>query len=982
MGRDGTCDVLSAVLALLIVQVHAPALQAPGTPVATNKISLADGGLPQSMQLYANFGDAVDWIGDLDGDGHQDLVVGTRDDLDDPVYAGAIWILFLDEDGSVKQARKHSKATSSALAGLQVGDRFGCSVAFVGDLDGDGDPELAVGAYDDDTGSYGAGAVHLVSLAPDGGLTHRAKIAAQTPGLLPAPIVGNAFGWSVAGLGDIDRDGVPDLAVGATGYAMTGAYGGAVWVLRLSSDGSIKGSSLLFSGSPGLPQLPPAPSMFFGMSLCSPGDLDGDGRRELVVGAHGAAVPLHGPIGAAWVVFLEADGSARKSTLLTEGWGGFGASLSGSFNFAAAVGAPGDLNGDGVPDLAIGAPATTVGVQGVGAVHVLLLNSDGTTSASSLITTGSGGLQTALGQKHYFGTALPPGLHAPPGRLPVGASGDHVGVAKGRLWMLSLDALGEVSAETSITPDEQPGWPLGPDTNDGFGSVLGAWSGPLGAGPRMLLAGLPSDLNDATGTFWNLGLTPAASVASISKYGPTPFGLPVATPSGLTAGGRFGSAVCELGDLDGDGLIELAIGERRAAISAAGQGAAWIIELDATGAVEFYERVAPSPGVPQIVLAAGDEFGSSLTRIGDLDGDGITELAVGAPHDDDGGFDTGAVWVLFLRSDASVKSAHKLSKTRPGGALLASLHAKDRFGASVAPLGDLDLDGIPDLAVGAPRDDEQGTDAGALRLLFMNADGSVRDVIRIAGPQSDFTGATMNGYFGASLALLPDLDADGIPELAVGAPTAGGTGLPNGSGSFWIFSLRRDGSLRTARRIAGDAPALSGALALSDQFGTALASLGDIDGNGLPEVAVGAPYVDDVVFNAGAIWVLQLATGMWTKLGGGLPGAHGAPVMAPTGELPADMRLSFELSNAPPRTPCWLVLGGSVLNAPFKGGLLVPMPDLVVAATTDDAGRKALGGLWPDDAPAGLTIVAQWWVVDDGTPTGLAASHGVSASTP
>lgn len=117
------------------------------------------------------------------------------------------------------------------------------------------------------------------------------------------------------------------------------------------------------------------------------------------------------------------------------------------------------------------------------------------------------------------------------------------------------------------------------------------------------------------------------------------------------------------------------------------------------------------------MLDDGDLFGYSTFEVGDFNGDSITDLAVGARDDDDGGTNRGAVWILFLNTDGTVQSHAKISDTT--GGFGGGLSDGDLFGFEGAAIGDLNGDGSIDLAVGAVRDDDGGTDRGAVWILFM-----------------------------------------------------------------------------------------------------------------------------------------------------------------------------------------------------------------------------------------------------------------------
>ncbi len=185
----------------------------------------------------------------------------------------------------------------------------------------------------------------------------------------------------------------------------------------------------------------------------------------------------------------------------------------------------------------------------------------------------------------------------------------------------------------------------------------------------------------------------------------------------------FGVSATSLGDLDGDGIGDLAVGVWRDDDGGTDRGAVWILFLNADGTVNSHQKISDTQGGFTGTLNNGDIFGYSVAALGDLDGDGVPDLAVGAFADDDGGFNRGAVWILFLKTDGTVKSHQKISDTQ--GGFTGILDNGDWFGGSVASLGDLDGDGVGELAVGADGDDDGGLTRGAVWILFLNANGTV-----------------------------------------------------------------------------------------------------------------------------------------------------------------------------------------------------------------------------------------------------------------
>jgi len=336
---------------------------------------------------------------------------------------------------------------------------------------------------------------------------------------------------------------------------------------------------------------------------------------------------------------------------------------------------------------------------------------------------------------------------------------------------------------------------------------------------------------------------------------------------------NFGWSIASLGDLDGDGpsALAIAVGAVYDDDGGTNTGAVWILFLNPDGTVALSQKISATQGDFFGGLEANDYFGYSVAALGDLDGDGFGDLAVGAPRDDDGGHNLGAVYVLFLNDHGSVDAYQKISAQAGGfsGALADSCN----FGRSVAPWKT--SDGVTDLAVGASFDNDGGQDRGAVWILFLNSDGTVVTQQKISDTEGGFTGELDDfDRFGESLAPLGDFDNDGVADLAVGAYTDDDGGLDRGA--LWLLFLNSDGTVKFHEKISDTEGGFYGTLDDEDWFSILPSALGDLDGDGVLDLAVGAENDDDGGFNRGAVWVLFLTQGVLdvddgTAATGGLP---------------------------------------------------------------------------------------------------------------
>jgi hypothetical protein len=397
----------------------------------------------------------------------------------------------------------------------------------------------------------------------------------------------------------------------------------------------------------------------------------------------------------------------------------------------------------------------------------------------------------------------------------------HVVFGRSRAGTVDLAALGDAGFTI-----------VGAATNDEVGTSVAGPGDVNGDGRPDLLLGAPGATNNGrgnSGTAYVVFGKASTTTIDLAALGAGGFRI-----DGAIAGENAGTAVAAAGDVNGDGRPDLLVGSPEASNEL---GAAYVVFGKASTTTVDLANLGTG-GFAIVGAVADDEAGTAVAGAGgDVNGDGRSDVVVGSPFADNRGrAESGSAYVVFGKASTTTVD---LAALGAGGFRIDGAAAGEAAGLALAAAGDANGDGRPDLAIGAPGADANGrVDSGSAYVVFGKASTATVDLAALGGSGFRIDGATAGDLAGLSVSGPGDVNGDGRPDVLVAAPDAGNNGR-FAAGSAYVIFGRSNPATVDLRALGGLGIRIDGA-ATGDQAGV-VSGAGDVNGDGRPDVLVGAP---------------------------------------------------------------------------------------------------------------------------------------------
>ncbi|MBE9006066.1 FG-GAP repeat protein [Fortiea sp. LEGE XX443] len=853
-----------------------------GASLNLSSLDGSNGFVINGYDAYGSGNSSVSSAGDINGDGIDDLIIGAFGaDPNSQSFAGASYVVFGSTSGFSSSLNVSSLNGSNGFVinGIDEGDSSGISVSNAGDINGDGIDDLIIGAFGaDPNGQDRAGESYVVFGSTSGfsSSLNLSDLDGSNGFVINGIDAGDRSGGSVSSAGDINGDGIDDLIIGAFGADLNSqSFAGASYVVFGSSSGF--GTSLNLSdldGSNGFVINGINPDDYSGRSVSSAGDINGDGIDDLIIGAFLADPNGQYDAGESYVVFGSSSGFGTSLNLSDlDGSNGFVINgVDAGDRSGISVSSAGDINGDGIDDLIIGAfAADPNGQYDVGA--------------------DAGASYVVFGSSSGFGTSL--NLSDLDGSNGFVINGINLEDFSG----YSVSSAGDING-------------------DGIDDlIIGAYSaspnGQIFAGQSYVVFGFatlsqpPVAVNDAATTNEDTAVN-ISVLANDSDPESDPLRVTLVNGTGITVGTPIILSSGALLTLNADGTFtydpnaqfeNLAVGETATDSFTYNVSDGRLNSIATVTVTINGVNDAPKPasvfnlselnGSNGFVINGIDEFdssGYSVSSAGDINGDGIDDLIIGARGaDPNGQYDAGESYVVFGSSSGFEVSFNLSSLNGSNGFVINGIDEFDSSGYSVSSAGDINGDGIDDLIIGAFLADPNGQyDAGESYVVFGSSSGFGTSL-----NLSDLDGS--NGFVingvdagdrsGISVSSAGDINGDGIDDLIIGAKGADPNGRSSAGESYVVFgsSSGFEASLNLSSLDGSNGFVINGINA-GDRSGTSVSSAGDINGDGIDDLIIGAFFADpNGQYDAGESYVVfGSSSGFGTSLNlSSLDGSNG-----------------------------------------------------------------------------------------------------------